>query len=192
VEHEFIVKPPLVAGAPDDLVVRLRRGDRQVLEMIYRQNHERVRAFARRLVGDDDVAEDLVHDVFISAPSALLRYRGDASIGTFLLSVAANKSRHFVRAASRRRRVLQRFSNEPQTRDVPAPDRTWERRELALTLLRALDKLPLQERLVFVLCEVEERTSGEAARILDAHEVTVRTRLLRAKKKLRSLLRREP
>ena len=57
-----------------------------------------MRAFARRLVGDPEAAEDLVHEVFVSLPRAIRRYREQSSLRTFLISIAVNHARHFVRA----------------------------------------------------------------------------------------------
>jgi RNA polymerase sigma-70 factor (ECF subfamily) len=180
---------PYLAGEANSVLVdRVRAGDTAALEMLYRQHHEAVRAFARRLLGHPDVAEDLVHDVFLNAPAAFTRYRGESTLRTFIVSVAVNKAKHYVRAATRRRRMLDRFAIEPGRASVATPDESFERRELAEELQCALDRLPLDERIVVVLCEVEERTSGEVAAIVHAPEATVRTRLFRAKRKLRSIL----
>jgi len=54
----------------------------------------------------------------------------------------------------------------------------------------ALDALPINQRVAFVLVEIEERSSVEAARIADVPESTMRTRLLHAKRRLRELLRK--
>jgi RNA polymerase sigma-70 factor, ECF subfamily len=189
VDHDSEVADLLgTAVAPSALVHRLRQGDTVALAMVYRLHHEAVRAFARRLVGDAEVAEDLVHDVFLAAPAAFRRYRGECALRTFLTSVAVNKARHYVRSASRRRKMLEKLAFEPAPRQVALADETWERRELAAELQRALDELPLEQRVVVILCEVEERTSGEVAAIVGAPEATVRTRLFHAKRKLRALL----
>jgi RNA polymerase sigma-70 factor (ECF subfamily) len=185
------VDPYLRGEANSVLVDRVRAGDATALEMLYRQHHEAVRAFARRLLGHEELAEDLVHDVFLHAPTAFGRYRGECTLRTFLVAVAVNKAKHYVRAAGRRRRMLDRFAIEPERGSAAAPDESFERRELARELQCALDRLPLDERVVVVLCEVEERTSTEVATIVHAPEATVRTRLFRAKRKLRALLDRD-
>lgn len=74
---------------------------------------------------------------------------------------------------------------------APDPERGASDRQLADALQRALDALPLDQRVAFVLCEVEERTSVEAAEITGAPEATMRTRLFHAKRKLRELLTAE-
>jgi len=181
-----------VDDSSSSLVDRLRDGDAAALASLYRQHHETVRAFARRLLGDASIAEDLVHDVFLAAPAAFRHYRGDALVRGFLVSIAVNKARHHVRAAIRTRRMLARLSDEPTRGVVAAPDAESERRELCEELQRALDQLPIDQRVVVVLCAVEERTALEVAAIVGAPENTVRTRLFHAKRKLREILGDSP
>jgi RNA polymerase sigma-70 factor, ECF subfamily len=66
-----------------------------------------------------------------------------------------------------------------------------DRAKLAARLTRALDALPLDQRAAIILCEVEERTSAEAAAIVGAPEGTIRTRVFHGKRKLRELLEGE-
>ena len=171
----------------ESLVLRLERGDTSAVGEVYDQHHSAVRAFAKRLVGDAAATEDLVHDVFVALPKAIARYRGDSSLRTFLIGIAVNHARHHVRAAARRRSALEKLGHEPEVR-AGGPEHDARRRELARLLTRVLDELPIDQRVAFVLCEVEERTSREAAEIVGVPEATVRTRLFHAKKRLRVLL----
>lgn len=172
----------------DEVVHRLRTGDTEAMALSYRQHHEAIRAFGRRLLGNRSLAEDLVQDVFVMLPSALRGFRNDCTLRTFLLSLAVNKSKHYVRTASRCRRRAERVAAEPPSLGPSAPDEWCERRELASELLRALDTLPLDERIAVVFCDVEERTASEVAAIVHAPEATVRTRLWRGRKRLRAIL----
>jgi RNA polymerase sigma-70 factor (ECF subfamily) len=172
------------------LVERVRRAEPQAVGQVYDEHHAAVRAFARRLVGDSAAAEDLVHEVFVSLPQAIRGYRGDASLRTFLISIAVNHARHHVRAAARRRAAMERLGREP-VRSAVDPEAHARRRELADALSRALDSLPLDQRVAFVLCEVEERSSHEAAGLVGVPEATVRTRLFHARRKLREALEEE-
>lgn len=184
---------PLLSDSDDpdaSLIARVRRGDASAVGRLYERYHHQVRSFARRLVGDDASAEDLVHDVFVALPRAAASFRQQASLSVFLLSIAVNRSRTHVRGGLRRRRTLERFGLEPRPTSV-GPDETLERRELAQALTRALDTIPDEQRVAFVLCEVEERTSVEAAAILEVPEGTVRTRLFHARRKLREHFARE-
>lgn len=183
----------LVASDPEqDLRERLCRGDISAVGQAYDRFHQQVRAFARRLLGDEASTEDLVQEVFVTLPSAIRRYRGESSLKTFLLSIAVNHSRHHVRSAVRRRRGLQNLAEHSALAAAAGrgddPEQLARRKQLAELLQRALDELPLDQRVAFVLCEVEERASPEVASIVGAPEATVRTRLFHARKKLRNYL----
>jgi RNA polymerase sigma-70 factor (ECF subfamily) len=174
----------------DDAKNALARGDVQALRDAYRTHHEAVRAFARRLLGSDADAEEIVQEVFVGLPSAVRRFRGDCSFSTFMMSVAVNQARHFLRAAGRRRAAHARFAEEQRSHEVAAPaaDACAAQEELAGQLLRAMSQLSDEQRLAFVLCDVEERSSSEAARILELPASTVRSRLAAARENLRALL----
>jgi len=174
----------------DELVLRLQRAEPAAVAEVYDAHHAAVRAFAKRLLGDAASAEDLVHEVFVSLPAAVRKFRGDSALRTFLISIAVNHARHHVRAAQRRRRALSAYG-ETKSPESSDPEREARRRELAELLTRALDTLPIDQRVAFVLCEVEERSSREAAQIVGAPEATLRTRLFHAKKKLRLALETE-
>lgn len=172
------------------VVARLRRDDASAVAEVYDLHHGALRAFARKLTGDVQVAEDLVHDVFVALPRAIKRYRGDAALRTFLLSIAVNLARKHVRAACRRRAAMERLAQLPE-RASADPEREAQRKQLAAALQRALDHLPLDQRVAFVLCEIEDRTSVEAATVVGVPEETVRTRLYHARRKLRAFLEAE-
>jgi len=178
------------AQLEDDLVLRLQRADPSAVAEVYDAHHAAVRAFAKRLLGDVASAEDLVHEVFVSLPKAARRFRGESALRTFLISIAVNHARHHVRAALRRRRAISAYG-DTKSHESTDPEREARRKELAELLTRALDTLPLDQRVAFVLCEVEERSSREAAEIVGAPEATLRTRLFHAKKKLRLALESE-
>ena len=182
------------ASGDDELVTRLRRGERMAIGEAYAAHHAAVRAFARRLVGDDAAAEDIVHDTFVALPDAATRFRGESSLRGFLIGVAANRGRRHIRSAMRRRRAMVRLAEANSDRGedhAPDPGEVAMRKALADRLSAALDELPMDQRVAFVLCEVEQRTSVEVATILDVPEGTVRSRLFHARRRLRELLASE-
>jgi RNA polymerase sigma-70 factor, ECF subfamily len=173
-----------------DLVERLRQGESRALGEAYDQHHEAVRAFAARLVGDTAAAEDLVHEVFVTLPRAVRRFQAQSSLRSFLIGIAIQHAKHHVRSASRRRAALTRLAAEPP-RASTSPEASTADRRLLEAIARALDELPLDQRVAFVLCDVEERSSVEAAELVSAPEATLRTRLFHARKKLRAALEKE-
>ena len=174
-----------------DLVWRLRAGERSAIAEAYDRHGSALRAFSRRLLGDAAAAEDLVHDVFLALPKTVRRFEGRCSLRTFLISVAANRCRHHVRSAARYRRAKQRYAAEQLASTPPGPGALHALGETADRLARALDGLPLEQRLAFVLSVVEGRPNAEVARILSVAEGTVRTRVMRARRRLKKVLAEE-
>lgn len=186
----FVGMPPMeTASAPADasLVAGLGAGDLGALATAFDRWHQRVRVLARRLLSDPAAAEDVVQDVFTALPRAVRRFRGEADLETFLLGIAVKRVRHHRRAALRRRKALERL-RAVERRGPVDPEQDAYRRQLGARLAAALDRLPLPQRVAFVLCEVEELTSVQAAVIADAPEATIRTRLFHARRRLRDLL----
>ena len=182
---------PLLAAERDraapELVAALGDGDLAALAAAFDRWHQRVRVLARRLLSDAAAAEDVVQDVFTVLPRAIRRFRGDADLETFLLGIAVKRVRRHRRAAQRRLRALERL-HAFDLRGPVDPEQDTYRRQLGARLAAALDELPLPQRVAFVLCEVEELTSVQAAVIADAPEATIRTRLFHARRRLRDLL----
>jgi RNA polymerase sigma-70 factor (ECF subfamily) len=174
-------------GSDAELIARLRAGEVAALREAYDAHHVHVRACAQRLVGDDDAAEDLVQETFLALPRAIARFRRESSLRTFLVSIAVNHARHYVRAAARRRAALVRLAREPEEAGR-RPDGEVSRAQLAEALVVALDALPLEQRVAVVLCDIEERSSAEVARIVGVPEATVRTRVFHGRRKLREAL----
>jgi RNA polymerase sigma-70 factor, ECF subfamily len=189
-EHALTVSFAIRAGELADepsLYDRLARGDAGATDEVYRAHHAAIRAFANRFLGDAATAEDLVHDVFVVLPSAIRRFRGDASLRSFLIAIAVKRGYKHVRSATRRRAAMSRLADQPVPSPI-APDTALAQQQLARALYAALDRLPLDQRTAFALCEIDGMTAAEAGAIVDAPEATVRTRLFHARKKLRVLL----
>lgn len=180
-------------GGEESVLVRLLAGRMDAVGELYDAHHEAVRSFARRLLGEASEAEDLVQEVFVRLPRIAKSYRGESSFRSFLIGVTARISRHHVRSACRRRQLHERTETARQLLEPEAerPDVHAERQRLAAILTRALDQLSFDHRVAFVLSEVEQHTSREVSALLGIPEGTVRTRLMHAKKKLRTYLEQE-
>lgn len=195
-----LVSPAEPEGAPaspaerlvppsHEFVLRLRVGDPEALTLLYRMYQGPLRALARRLLDDALEAEDIVHDVFLAVPRALRGYAGDLPLESFLCGMVVNLSRRRLRSFGRfRRAVAKLFDGRPATASLPSTHGALEHRELAARLRKALDQLPFAQRVVVVLCLVEERTDTEVSAILGVPAATVRTRLFHGRRKLQALL----
>jgi RNA polymerase sigma-70 factor (ECF subfamily) len=185
---------PVPAAVPADqaedeaaLLAELRLGGIEAVARAYDRWHGRVRTLARRLLSEQATSEDVVQEVFVSLPRAVRRFRGQVTLETFVLAITVKRARHHLRSAIRRRRALERLA-EPGAASPHDPEHEAYQRQLAGRLAAALDRLPLAQRVAFVLCEVEGLTSARASVLAAAPEPTVRTRLFHARRRLRALL----
>jgi len=179
----------LATEQPDAaLIARAAASQSDAVGALYDRYHDAVRRLALRLLGDEMLAEDVVHDVFVALPRALTRFEGRSALKSFVLSITVNVSRKKIRSSVRRRAAMKRLAAEPAPGGNADPEQLHRRKRLAQALQRALAALPEPQREVFVLCVVEERDSKEVAEILDVPRGTVRTRLMHAKRKLRAML----
>jgi len=178
------------AATEEAFLARVRKGDLEAIAMVYDEHQAALCSFAKRLLGDDHAAEDLVQDVFLVLPSIAHRLDEAGSLRSFLLGIAANRARHHRRSSRRRLLFAERLKGEP-ARSSESPEHVSERRGLAEALARALDAIPFDHKVTFVLKEIEGYSAKEVASSLKIPEATVRTRVFHARQKLRALLTAE-
>jgi len=182
----------------DATLVELARGGRReaFLEVIRRCN-QRLFRLARGVVHDDAEAEDVVQAAYVDAFEHLDRFRGEASVPTWLGRIVLNEARGRLRARKSTVDVAQIEAAQSEAGRVLAfpgrygaedPAAGAARREIRLLLERAIDQLPEHFRLVFVMREIEECTVEETAQCLGLRPETVKTRLHRARQRLRASL----
>jgi RNA polymerase sigma-70 factor (ECF subfamily) len=143
------------------------------------------------MLGPDAEAEDVGQEVFIRFFESLHRYRGEASVATYLTRIAMNLSLNAIKSRKRRqwrflsRDVTQRTWTEPAIEG----EAVVESNEQASQIQGALSQLPAKHRAVVVLRLMEGYSTRETADLLDIPLGTVLSRLARAQEKLRTLLR---
>jgi RNA polymerase sigma-70 factor, ECF subfamily len=170
-----------------ELVAVLAARDAAALAHVYDEHRAALCAFCMRLLGDRAAAEDLTHDVFLRLPELIHKLEPSRSLRAFLLGIAANRAKHYRRGAARRRKLAERFGQEP-TASALQPDHEAEQRWVQSQLVRALEHLPPEQRAAFVLAELEGQDAASIARRLSIPEATARTRLFHARRKLRVIL----
>jgi len=165
----------------DDVVRRAQQGDVDAFERLYRAHAPAVHALARRMLGNDGAAREMVQDVFVRAWERLGSFRGESAFGTWLHRVGVNLILNQLRVA---RRDVARFIDDDTDDDAPAtrsPDGSIEAR---IDLDAAIARLPAGARTVFVLHDVEGYAHDEIARMLGLAPGTIRAQLWRARRQL--------
>jgi RNA polymerase sigma-70 factor (ECF subfamily) len=129
----------------------------------------------------------MAQDVFIRAYRALPRYepRPGARLSTWLLKIAV---RLVLDARKRKRLATVPLDEHHSIEDPRTPDSERRRRELAHAFERAAAELSDDHRMVFVLSHFHGLSHAQIAELVDVPENTVKTRLFRAKARLRTLL----
>jgi RNA polymerase sigma factor (sigma-70 family) len=136
--------PGAVSGP--DLGSLVAAGDAVALSRVYDEHQAALCSFCHRLLGEREAAEDLVHDVFVHLPELIYKLESGRSLRAFLLSIAANRAKHHLRGAARRRKLAERFACEPSASSTQ-PDQQAEQRWVASRIALALDRLsPLVAR----------------------------------------------
>ena len=177
-----------------ELCARLSAGDSQAARVVVRRNNQRLYRAAWSVLKNRSEAEDVVQEGYLKAFAAIDRFEGGASLATWLTRIVVNEAISRVRAARRRDQtlrdnglaILQEHREQAAASLVAAPEETVMRGEFAGLLQRAVEKLPEAFRLVFVLHEIEGLSADEVAESLAIPVETVRTRLFRARRRLRA------
>ena len=177
-----------LASAEDaTLVAQAQTGEMSAFEELVRRYRNDVFAMAFHFVHNREEAWDISQEVFIKAHRALGTFRGDASFKTWLMRIAANQSKDFLK---KRRVSTVAFDDAIRASDaptqVPDPEHALEAQELGEAILKALDGLPVKHRMAFVLREFEGMSYEEMAKVMQCSLGTVMSRLHHARKKLQN------
>lgn len=185
------------AFAESDLIRRARAREEDAIRAIIQRHNRRLYRIARGILRDDAEAEDALQDAYLKAFSHLGGFRGEAGIGTWMSRIVINEAL----ARLRRRRPTVDWSTIgsggvpgaeaiklSQSGARPDPERALAQSQIRRLLEEAIDRLPEEFRLVLLSRAVEEMSIEETAATLGILPETVKTRLHRARRQLRSAL----
>ena len=183
-------------GTPEELsdealLAACAVGEAAALGALFDRHRRTVQRFVARLVNDDGDVEDVVQQTFLEVHRSARRFAGRSTAKTWMLGIAANIVRHHVRGALRRRAATERFGAE--LRPLAGHfDVELEQRDLIARITIALQALPHEQRVVFVMCDLEQVSGREAALALGVREGTLWWRLAEARRTLREALEVAP
>ncbi|MBW3097609.1 RNA polymerase sigma factor [Pseudohoeflea coraliihabitans] len=185
---------PTATSDRASLVRRARGRDEQAIRELIRQMNPRLFRVARGMAGSDAEAEEIVQETYLLAFTRLDGFRGEAQFATWITRIAINCAL-MQRRRAQPSKEYDTVKEEEADGVLPFPVQHTELPEAALgraqiraLLEDAVSQLPPDLRLPFVMREAEGLSVGIIARQLDLSSVTVRTRLFRARRKLRAVL----
>lgn len=172
-----------------DLVERARTGDVNAYEQLVERYTPLAFRIAYLITRSEADAQDACQEAFIKAYRALGRFRPEASLRPWLLRIVANEARNQRRGFNRRTNLSLRVAERLGSGDAaPSPEALAETTEEREQLLRAVNALRKEDRLVVSCRYFLDLSSEETAEVLHWPEGTVKSRLSRALARLRERL----
>lgn len=181
--------------AANALVERVRAGETQLFYDLVSPYESRVYAAAIAVLQNPADAEDVMQEAFLKAFAHLASFRREARFGTWLIQITLNVARSKRRKD--RRGLYESTDMDPQEGDCQprefadwreTPVEALQRIELRRALRNAMATLDAAHREVFVLRDIEKLSIAETAEMLQISEALVKTRLFRARLRMREAL----
>ena len=167
----------MIARVDDRILLQAARdGDLDAFAAIVRRHHAAVYRVALRMLGSDADAQDAAQETFVRAWRGLGSFRGESAVSTWLYRIVTRRCLDLI---ARRRTTEQLGEVEVAAHDDPA-ERT-EQRERLQAVLRAISRLPGDQRAALVLREFEGLAYEQVAEALDISLSAVKGRLHRAR-----------
>ena len=186
------------AGMADlDLARCCSAGDVDAVRHLVTSNNQRLFRTAWSILKNRQEAEDVLQSCYARALAAIGAFEGRSSLTTWLTRIAINEALALKRVQERRRRhlesegvqMLESYREQlAKGSQSPSPEAEAAREQLRSILERAIGDLPENFRTVFVLHEIEGVSVEDAAQALEIPTGTVKTRLMRARRKLQQAL----
>ena len=176
-------------GSERLLLSQLARGDDAAWGQVFGAYRNRIYGFCLRMMRNREEAEDASQEVFLRAVRAIGAFRGEASLNTWLHQIARNACMTRLSAA---KKSLEDAADTDWIADLaseePGADRSSASAELREAIELAIGELEPTFREVILLREIEDQSYEDIARITETSVATVKTRIHRAREKLKQSL----
>lgn len=181
----------LKAARDAELVARSKTGDTVAFGELVRRYQKPVFRIVLRMVKSQDDADDLTQDTFVRAYRGLKTFKEEFDFHPWLYRIAVNQAINFINKRKRQAAVDLEDVPETEIKSGPSPEspvQAASRSELLGRLEGALERLPEEQRTVFLLRVQEGLSYEEIAKAMDTPKGTVMSRLARARMALRKYL----
>ena len=175
---------------PSWLISECIAGNEAEIEMLVRQYETLVFRLALSIVGDQDEANEITQETFLSALRSLRSYQEKQSLKAWLYTIALNHSRSHLR----KQKIVERLRTtltsifRVDAQKQGSPEETVMQNEKEAQIWRSLNQLDERHRIVVVLRYFHELSVTEISEILSVNEGTIHSRLHTAREKLRNAL----
>lgn len=177
------------------LVQELKEGKESAFKAIVDNYQDMVYNNCLSIVKSEEDAEDIAQEVFVQVYQSIHSFKGESKLSTWIYRIATTKSLDHERKKKRKKRfgfVKSIFGDDSEIvvnpPDFNHPGVTLDRKENAAKLFGAIDKLPENQRVAFLLNKVEGLTYQEVSEVMEVSVSSIESLLHRAKNNLRKIL----
>ena len=178
------------------LVTRVQRGDKTAFDLLVRKYQHKVAKLIGRYVHDRSEVEDVSQEAFLKAYRALSSFRGDSAFYTWLYRIAVNTAKNYLDSQGRRPlnsgvelEDAEASEGGDGLREQATPERSMLTDEIAQTVYRTIENLPVDLKTAITLREIEGLSYEEIAHVMECPVGTVRSRIFRAREAIDDELR---
>ena len=172
-----------------ELVRKSQLGDKAAFEQLVIRHQDLVFSLAYKLTGNREMANDVAQEAFIRAWKAIEKFRGDSTFSTWIYRITVNTAWTLRKKAKKHNTLNIDDTYEPIVIDEKKdPELVAINSDLSSVLVNALDKIPIEQRIIVELKNIEGRSHKEIADYLDISVTAAKVRLHRAHQKLRQIL----
>ena len=175
-------------GLDQQLVARVQRGDKTAFDLLVRKYQHKVAKLVGRYVRDWAEAEDVTQEAFLKAYRAIGGFRGESAFYTWLYRIAVNSAKNYLDSQNRRPPTSDMEIDGAELsdggeglREQATPERNALTDEIAATVYRVIENLPVDLKTAITLREIEGLSYEEIAQVMDCPIGTVRSRIFRAR-----------
>jgi RNA polymerase sigma-70 factor (ECF subfamily) len=177
----------------EEVVTRVLAGETGMFEIIMRRHNQRLYRVARAILRNDGEAEDVMQDAYVRAYEHLDQFAGRAKFATWLTRIAVHEALARQLRGNRYQELETMSEREGDPMDrfaslAPDPEQQASNSEVRRLLEEAVEKLPDAYRTIFILRDVEDVSTTDAAEVLEITQDNVKVRLHRARALLRKSL----
>ena len=172
-----------------ELVRKSQLGDKAAFEQLVIRHQDLVFSLAYKLTGNREMANDVAQEAFIRAWKAIEKFRGDSTFSTWIYRITVNTAWTLRKKAKKHNTLNIDDTYEPIVIDEKKdPELVAINSDLSSVLINALDKIPIEQRIIVELKNIEGRSHKEIADYLGISVTAAKVRLHRAHQKLRQIL----
>ncbi len=174
------------------LIQRLKDGDQQAFKELVNQYQQMVFRVAYTFLNNQEEAEDVAQEVFISVYENIQYFREESNLKTWLYRITVNKSINQQKKIKWKNNLLKIEEmlkvQHPVLSDIHDPYKNMINSEKYFYIEKAIDKLPQNQRIAFILHKIEDLPQTEIARVMNLSVSAVESLIHRAKLNLQKYL----